>query len=39
MRPLSVNYPAGKAEEAFQKAGYDPLNTLIWMEQRFKPAY
>ena len=33
-RPISVNYPAGQAEEAFQEAGFDLLNTLIWMEMR-----
>lgn len=31
-RPLSVNYPAYRATESFQRAGFRELNTLIWME-------
>lgn len=32
---LSVNYPAGHAENAFKDAGFQKHNTLIWMELRF----
>jgi hypothetical protein len=32
-RPLSVNYPAGQAEEGFRLAGFTALHTLVWMEQ------
>lgn len=31
-RPISVNYPQGRAVESFQAAGFIPQNTLIWME-------
>jgi GNAT superfamily N-acetyltransferase len=30
-RPLSVNYPAGRAELAFQRAGFSNRQTLVWM--------
>lgn len=31
-RPLSANYPAGKAQEGFRSAGFYPQLTLIWMK-------
>lgn len=31
-RPLTVNYPAGRAAQAFQENGFRLHNTLIWME-------
>ena len=34
-RTLNVNYPAGRAVNAFTRCGYKPLNTLIWMENAF----
>lgn len=34
-RPLSVNFPAGLFNEAFEQAGFHVQNTLIWMEKRF----
>jgi ribosomal protein S18 acetylase RimI-like enzyme len=34
-RPLSVNYPAGRAETAFEKCDFSKQNTLIWMENRY----
>lgn len=33
-RPLSLNYPAGRADSAFLAAGLEKQNTLIWMEKR-----
>ncbi len=30
-RPFSVNYPAGKASEAFFRSGFSHHQTLIWM--------
>lgn len=33
-RPLAVNYPAGRAASAFLDAGFEPENTLVWMELR-----
>lgn len=30
-RPLSINYPAGRAEIAFQRAGFSNRQTLVWM--------
>lgn len=30
-RSLSVNYPAGRAEIAFQRAGFSNHQTLVWM--------
>lgn len=35
-RSLQINYPAGQAESAFRQAGFEKLNTLIWMEKRFR---
>lgn len=34
-RPMQVNFPAGQAEQAFRLAGFEHLNTLIWMEKEF----
>lgn len=34
-RPLSLNYPAGRAESAFFSAGFRPQQTLIWMKVTF----
>jgi ribosomal protein S18 acetylase RimI-like enzyme len=31
-RKLALNYPAGRAAEALQAAGFSPLRTLIWMQ-------
>lgn len=31
-RPLSVNYPAGRARDSFTAAGFVEHQTLIWME-------
>jgi len=36
-RPMTVNYPSGRAEEAFLNAGFAPLHTLVWMEISFEP--
>jgi ribosomal protein S18 acetylase RimI-like enzyme len=33
-RPLSLNYPAGRAEDAFRSAGLILHQTLIWMEAK-----
>ena len=33
-RPLMVNYPSGRADDAFQQSGFSHLNTLVWMEKR-----
>jgi ribosomal protein S18 acetylase RimI-like enzyme len=33
---LVINYPAGHAEKAFLKAGFEKHNTLVWMEVKFK---
>jgi ribosomal protein S18 acetylase RimI-like enzyme len=33
---LVINYPAGHAEHAFQAAGFEKHNTLVWMEVKFK---
>jgi GNAT superfamily N-acetyltransferase len=35
-RPLSLNYPAGRAESAFLAAGFSLQQTLIWMKVTFK---
>ena len=35
-RTLSLDYPAGRAAEAIQQAGFSAHQTLIWMEDRFK---
>jgi ribosomal-protein-alanine N-acetyltransferase len=34
-RPLTLNYPTGRGERAFNAAGYQKQNTLIWMEKTF----
>jgi ribosomal protein S18 acetylase RimI-like enzyme len=34
-RPLTVNYPAGRATQAFFEAGFNPHYSLIWMEIPF----
>ena len=34
-RPMMINYPAGRGDEAFMKAGFSLHNTLIWMEINF----
>jgi ribosomal protein S18 acetylase RimI-like enzyme len=31
-RPLSINFPAGHAEDAFQRAGFELITRLIWMK-------
>ena len=31
-KPMLVNYPAGRAENAFEETGFEKLNTLIWMK-------
>lgn len=31
-RPLSINYPAGRAQAAFEAAGFQAHQTLVWME-------
>jgi GNAT superfamily N-acetyltransferase len=31
VRPLSINYPAGRGSEAFLRAGFSHHQTLIWM--------
>lgn len=33
---LMINYPAGRAENAFKKAGFELRNILIWMELSYK---
>lgn len=33
---LTVNYPAGHAEAAFEQAGFHKHNTLIWMENNLE---
>jgi hypothetical protein len=33
---LVVNYPAGRANDAFIQAGFERQNVLIWMEVKFK---
>jgi hypothetical protein len=35
-RPLSLNYPAGQAEEILREAGFMAHQVLIWMEIQFK---
>ncbi len=35
-RPLMVNFPTGRGVEAFQAVGFQPHNTLIWMNVRFR---
>ena len=34
-KQLTANYPAGRAEQAFRWAGFDAVQTLIWMEHPF----
>ena len=34
-RPMMINYPAGRGDVAFMKAGFSIHNTLIWMEINF----
>lgn len=34
-RPLSLNYPAGRADQAFKDAGMTLQQTLVWMEKPF----
>jgi GNAT superfamily N-acetyltransferase len=34
-RPLSLDFPAGHADQAIQAAGFRDQQTLIWMEYRF----
>jgi hypothetical protein len=34
--PLGVNYPAGKAEDAFRACGFHLHSVLIWMEHRLE---
>jgi GNAT superfamily N-acetyltransferase len=34
-RYLSVNYPAGRARQGFERAGFVEINTLIWMNIDF----
>lgn len=34
---LSLDYPAGEAEEAIRAAGFQPLRTLIWMQYMGAP--
>jgi len=34
-RTVAVNYPAGRAGQAFEQAGFHPHQTLIWMQIRF----
>jgi len=36
-RPLSVNYPAGRAAVAFQQAGFNHHQTLVWMSIPLQP--
>ena len=35
-RPVSLNYPAGQAEEVLRAAGFQAHQVLIWMEIQFK---
>jgi ribosomal protein S18 acetylase RimI-like enzyme len=32
---LTINYPAGRGDESFLKAGFSKVNTLIWMNINF----
>lgn len=34
-RPLTLDFPAGHAADAIQAAGFQPHQTLIWMQIRF----
>ena len=33
-RPVSLDYPAGRAVDALQTAGFEPKSTLLWMEAK-----
>jgi ribosomal protein S18 acetylase RimI-like enzyme len=33
-RPLTLDYPAGRANDALTAAGFQPQHTLIWMETK-----
>ena len=33
-RPVSLDYPAGRAVDALQLAGFKPKSTLLWMEAK-----
>ncbi len=35
-RPIHVNYPEGQLSTSFHAAGFFPVNTLIWMEMKFR---
>jgi hypothetical protein len=35
-RPLSLNYPTGRASEAFLRSGFSHHQTLIWMSMNLK---
>ncbi|MCW5876393.1 MAG: GNAT family N-acetyltransferase [Anaerolineales bacterium] len=35
-RPLSLNYPAGRAVEALEQCGFRAVRTLIWMDYPWK---
>ena len=35
-RPLSLDYPAGRAVQAIQSAGFQVHQTLIWMKIQFR---
>ena len=35
-RPLTIDFPAGSAEQAIQAAGFQVHQTLIWMQIRFR---
>lgn len=35
-RTLSMDYPAGRATQAIQQAGFSAHQTLVWMEDRLK---
>lgn len=37
-RPLAVNYPAGRGDAAFQRAGFINHQTLIWMSVPLNPS-
>jgi GNAT superfamily N-acetyltransferase len=36
-RTTSINYPSGRAVDAFRESGFRVLNTLIWMEHPIPP--
>jgi ribosomal protein S18 acetylase RimI-like enzyme len=35
-KPFIINYPYGRAREAFVQSGFYEFNTLIWMEKKLK---